>query len=151
MITIGVKAPDFKLKDQDGKIVKLSALRGRKVLLSFKPLAWTPICTDQIKSLEEHFDRLAELNTKALGVGVDSSPSNKAWAKSMGIEKTRLVSDFWPHGAVAKEYGVFREEDGYSERANIIIDENGVVIFAKMYPIGQMPDIHEIIQTLERE
>jgi peroxiredoxin len=151
MITIGVKAPDFKLKDQDGKIVKLSALRGRKVLLSFKPLAWTPICTDQIKSLEEHFDRLGELNTKALGVGVDSSPSNKAWAKSMGIEKTRLVSDFWPHGAVAKEYGVFREEDGYSERANIIIDENGVVIFAKMYPIGQMPDIHEIIQTLERE
>ena len=150
MIAIGTKAPDFTLNDQNGKNVKLSSLRGKKVLLSFRPLAWTPVCTDQMKSLEENFDRLAKLNTIALGIGVDSSPSNKAWAKSLNIEKTRLLSDFWPHGKVSQLYGVFREQDGYSERANIIIDENGLVLFAKVYPIGQLPDIVEVIEFLKR-
>ena len=149
MITIGVKAPDFTLKDQNGKTVKLSSLRGKKVLLSFRPLAWTPVCTDQMKSLEENFDQLAKLNTLALGIGVDSSPSNKAWARTLNIERTRLVSDFWPHGEVSKLYGVFREIDGYSERANILIDENGIVSFTKMYEQGQLPDIKEIIRVLK--
>ena len=149
MIAVGAKAPDFTLSDQNGKNVKLSSLQGKKVLLSFRPLAWTPVCTDQMKSLEENFDRLAELNTIALGIGVDSSPSNKAWAKSLNIEKTRLISDFWPHGKVSKLYGVFREKDGYSERANILINENGVVLFAKLYPVGQLPDIEELIKVLK--
>lgn len=150
MIAIGTKAPDFTLNDQNGKSVKLSSLRGKKVLLSFRPLAWTPVCTDQMKSLEENFDQLARLNTIALGIGVDSSPSNKAWAKSLNIETTRLLSDFWLHGKVSQLYGVFREQDGYSERANIIIDENGLVLFAKVYPIGQLPDIVEVIEFLKR-
>jgi len=148
MIAIDTKAPDFTLKDQNGKTVKLSSLRGTKVLLSFRPLAWTPVCTDQMKSLEENFDQLAKLNTLALGIGVDSSPSNKAWARALNIERTRLVSDFWPHGEVSKLYGVFRDKDGYSERANILIDENGIVSFTKMYEQGQLPDIKEIIRVL---
>ena len=150
MIAIGSKAPDFKLKDQNGKNVRLSSLRGKKVLLSFRPLAWTPVCTDQMKSLEGNFDLLTKLNTVALGIGVDSSPSNKAWAKALNIEKTRLVSDFWPHGEVSKLYGVFRDDDGYSERANIIIDEKGTISFTKMYPVGLLPDIKEIIEVLNR-
>ena len=149
MIKISAKAPDFTLNDQNGKNVKLSSLQGKKVLLSFRPLAWTPVCTDQMKSLEENFDRLTKLNTIALGIGVDSSPSNKAWAKALNIEKTRLLSDFWPHGKVSKLYSVFREKDGYSERANILVDEKGVVLFAKMYPVGQLPDIEEIIKVLK--
>jgi peroxiredoxin len=149
MIKISAKAPDFTLSDQNGKNVTLFSLQGKKVLLSFRPLAWTPVCTDQMKSLEENFDRLAELNTVALGIGVDSSPSNKAWAKALNIEKTRLLSDFWPHGKVSKLYSVFREKDGYSERANILVDEKGVVLFAKMYPVGQLPDIEEIIKVLK--
>jgi peroxiredoxin len=149
MIAIGTKSPNFTLKDQNGKTVKLSSLRGKKVLLSFRPLAWTPVCTDQMKSLEENFDQLAKLNTLALGIGVDSSPSNKAWARALNIERTRLVSDFWPHGEVSKLYGVFREKDGYSERANILIDENGIVSFTKMYEQGQLPDIKEIIRVLK--
>jgi peroxiredoxin len=149
MIKISAKAPDFTLSDQNGKNVTLFSLQGKKVLLSFRPLAWTPVCTDQMKSLEENFDRLAELNTVALGIGVDSSPSNKAWAKALNIEKTRLISDFWPHGKVSKLYSVFREKDGYSERANILVDEKGVVLFAKMYPVGQLPDIEEIIKVLK--
>jgi len=100
-------------------------------------------------SLEEHFDRCSELNTVALGIGVDSVPCNKAWAKSLNIKKTRLLSDFWPHGKVAGLYGVFRDQDGFSERANVLIDENQVVVFAKLYPIDQLPDIEEIIKFLE--
>jgi len=100
-------------------------------------------------SLEENFDRYNRLNTVALGIGVDSVPSNKAWAKSLNIERTRLLSDFWPQGEVAKLYGVFRDKDGFSERANVIIDENQVVDFAKLYPIQQLPDTEELMRVLE--
>jgi peroxiredoxin len=148
MIAIGVKAPEFALKDQNGKIVKLSALKGKKVLLSFKPLAWTSVCSDQMRLLEENHLHFDELNTVALGFGVDSVPSNKAWAKSMNIENTRLLSDFWPHGKIAQKYGVFRENDGFSERANIIVDEGQTVVFAKVYPTSQLPDLTEVFKFL---
>ena len=148
MIKVGTRAPEFALKDQNGKTVKLSGLAGKKVLLSFRPLAWTPVCHDQMKSLEDSHAQFDELNAVALGIGVDSVPSNKAWAESMGIKNTRLLSDFWPHGAVSKAYGIFREDDGFSERANIVIDEKGKVIFAQTYPIAQQPDVEEIVETL---
>ena len=149
MISVGSKAPDFSLKDQNKKVVKLSKFKGKKIILSFRPLAWTPVCHDQMLSLEENFDHLAMHNTIALGLGVDSVPSNKAWAESMGIVKTRLLSDFWPHGEIAKSYGVFRETDGFSERANIIIDESQKVVFAKVYPTNQLPDVLELIHFVE--
>lgn len=149
MIGIGSKAPDFVLKDQNGKTVRLSTLKGKKVLLSFRPLAWTAVCHDQMISLEEHHLRFDELNTIALGVGVDSVPSNKAWAKSMDIKNTRLLSDFWPHGEVAKTYGVFRDKDGFSERANILVDEEQNVAFAQLYPTSQLPEIEPIIDLLQ--
>jgi peroxiredoxin len=148
MIAVGVKAPEFALKDQNGKTVKLSAFKGKKVLLSFKPLAWTSVCHDQIRLLEENHFLFDEWNTVALGLGVDSVPSNKAWAKSMNVENTRLLSDFWPHGEIAQKYGVFRENDGFSERANIIIDEGQMVVFAKIYPTSQLPDFEEIFKFL---
>ncbi len=91
---------------------------------------------------------MEKLNTVALGTGVDSIPSNKEWGKSIGVLKTRLLSDFWPHGEVAALYGVFREKDGFSERVNIVIDEKGVVVFARLYPISQLPDIKEIMKFL---
>jgi len=148
MIAVGSKAPDFILKDQDGKQVRLSELKGKKVLLSFHPLAWTRVCAEQMKSLEANYERFEKLNTIALGLSVDAVPSKKAWAKELAIERTRLLSDFWPHGEVAKLYGIFREKDGFSERANIIVDENLKVIFAKTYPISQVPDIEEVIKSL---
>jgi peroxiredoxin len=148
MIAVGSKAPDFILKDQDGKQVKLSELKGKKVLLSFHPLAWTWVCAEQMKSLEANYERLGKLNTVALGLSVDAVPTKKAWARELAIEKTRLLSDFWPHGEVAKSYDIFREKDGFSERANIIVDEDQKVIFAKIYPISQVPDIEEVIEFL---
>ena len=145
----GDMAKDFTLKDQFGKDLHLSDLKGKKVLLSFHPLAWTKVCTEQMKSLEKNKDRFEKLNAVALGVSVDTVPSKDAWAKDSGIAETRLLSDFWPHGEVAKLYGIFREKNGISERANIIIDENQKVIFVKVYPIPELPDIEEIIKVLE--
>jgi len=150
MIEIGDKAADFALKDQNGKMVRLSAFKGKKVLLSFRPLAWTAVCHDQMRSLEENHLHLDELNTVALGIGVDSVPTNKAWAQSMDIKNTRLLSDFWPHGEVAKSYGIFREKDGFSDRANILLDEDQKVIFVQVYPTSQLPDIEPIIDLLKK-
>ena len=148
MIAKGSIAPDFTLKDQDGKAVKLSTLKAKKILLSFKPLAWTPTCTDHVRLLEEEYARFEENKTVPLVIGVDSAASNKAWAKSMGLKRIRLLADFWPHGEVAGLYGVFREKDGFSERANILLDEKRKVIFTKIYPTSEVPDIQEILDLL---
>ena len=148
-IAVNTAAPDFTLKDQHGDIVRLSGLRGKKVLLSFRPLAWTPVCTDQMKRLDNNMQRFQDLNTVVLGIGVDSSPSNKAWAESMKIKQLRILSDFWPHGAVSKLYGLLREEDGFSERANVVLDEKGKVVFVKVYPTSERPDIEEVIAFLQ--
>ena len=147
-IKINSTAKDFNLNDQDGTGIVLSSLKGKKVLLSFHPLAWTKVCAEQMKDLEKNLARFEELNTVALGMSVDTVPSKKAWAKELGIKNTKLLSDFWPHGEVAGLYGIFREKEGFSERANIIIDENGKVVFLKVYPIAQLPDLEEIFKVL---
>ncbi len=147
----GDRIPDFVLKDQHNEELRLSSLKVKKVLLSFHPLAWTKICAQQMKSLEENQERLAELNTVAIGLSVDTVPSKHAWAKELGIKNTKLLSDFWSHGEVAKKLGIFREKEGFSERANIIVDENQQVIFVKVYDISELPDIEEVIGFLKKE
>lgn len=146
----GNKALDFSLKDQHSKEFRLSEFKGKKVLLSFHPLAWTKVCARQMQSLEKNREVFDKLNTVALGLSVDTVPSKHAWAKELGIKETRLLSDFWPHGEIAKLYGIFRAENGISERANIIVDEEQKVIFVKVYDIPQLPDIDEIINFLKK-
>ena len=148
-IEIGDKAPDFTLKDQHNKEVDLSGLKGKKVLLSFHPLAWTKVCARQMQSLEKNTENFRNLNTIPLGVSVDTVPSKHAWAKELGIKDTRLLSDFWPHGEVASKYGIFLEEKGISGRVNIILDEDQKVVFFKVYEISQLPDIEEIYDFLK--
>lgn len=150
VLKIGDKAPDFALRDHHEKEFKLSDFKGRKVLLSFHPLAWTSVCAEQMKSLEKNKAKFDELNTVAVGISVDAVPSKSAWAKDLGIKETRLLADFWPHGNVAKLYGIFIEDGGISERANIIIDENQKVVFTKIYEISKVPDIDEIINFLKK-
>jgi peroxiredoxin len=142
---VGDIGPDFTLRDHNSQEVKLSELRGKRVLLSFHPLAWTEVCAMQMQSLEENKDVFASLNTAPLGLSIDSVPCKKAWADSLGIKTVPLVADFWPHGGVAIAYGVFREKNGFSERTNIILDEKGKIIFLKVYDIRQLPDINEVI------
>lgn len=144
------KISDFVLKDQHNKELRLSNLKDKKVLLSFHPLAWTKICAQQMKSLEENKERFNELNTVAIGLSVDTVPSKYAWAKELGIKNTKLLSDFWPHGEVAKKLGIFREKEGFSERANIIVDKDQKVIFFRIYDIPQLPGIQEILNFLKK-
>ncbi|MEO0100573.1 MAG: redoxin domain-containing protein [candidate division WOR-3 bacterium] len=147
---LGRKAPIFTLKDHKGDDFSLKDLKGKKILLSFHPLAWTKVCADQMKSLEKNYDKFLSLNIVPVGINVDPLPSKKAWAKVLGIKKLRLLSDFWPHGAVAKRYRIFRQADGFSERANILIDEKGKVIFFKVYPIPEVPSVAEILDFVKK-
>jgi len=147
-IKIGDTAPDFSLKDNKEQIIRLSDFRGKKVLLSWHPLAWTSVCTDQMRSLEVNWEEFRSLNTVPLGLSVDPVPSKKAWSAVIAIDNVSLPSDFWPHGQVARDYGIFIEKKGISERANIIIDENGIVRWVKVYPISQLPDINEVLEVL---
>ncbi|MGQ9716766.1 MAG: peroxiredoxin [Anaerolineae bacterium] len=148
-VEVGDIAPDFTLKDQNEQEVALSALRGRKVVLSFHPLAWTQVCAIQMQDLEKHRPEMERLGAVALGLSVDAVPTKKAWADSLGIQETRLLADFWPHGGVAQAYGIFREKNGFSERAVLIVDAEGVIRFKKVYPIREVPDIQEILKALE--
>jgi peroxiredoxin len=143
-------APDFTLKDHHNRDFRLSEFAGRRVLLSFHPLAWTPVCAGQMRSLESQKAVFDGLKIVAVGVSVDSVPTKHAWAKELGVKETRLLCDFWPHGAVAHALGVFRDEDGFSERANIVVDESGRVVLIKVYDIPQLPDIEEIVAFLKR-
>ena len=148
LIEKGEKGKTFLLKDNRDKEIRLSDFKGKKVLLSFHPLAWTGVCAEQMKALEANKERFDSLNTVALGLSVDTVPSKNAWAKSLGIQHTPLLCDFWPHGKVAKALGLFRPANGFSERANIILDEKQRVLFVKVYPISQLPDLEEIFKAL---
>jgi len=149
VLAVGISAKDFTLSDQNGQAFRLSEFKGKKILLSFHPLAWTSICATQMQDLEKNTDRFEKSNTVAVGLSVDSVPCKKAWADSLGIKRTRLLADFWPHGKVAKSFGVFRAENGFSERCNIIVDEKGKILFVKVYPLKQLPEIKEIIDIIK--
>lgn len=150
MVRPGDPAPNFSLKDQNDKTFSLLENSGKRVLLSFHPLAWTEFCAAQMLSLEQNREKFAALNCVAVGISVDSKPCKKEWAKSLNITNTRLLCDFWPHGTVAMKYGIFRDENGFSERANIIVDGNQRVVFVKVYPVHSVPDILEILSFLQQ-
>lgn len=148
-ITVGDIFEDFNLKSHTEAMVDTVAMRDKKILLSYHPLAWTEICTKQMQSLEANFETFQKLNTVPLGLSVDSVPCKKAWAKSIGIEKVDLLADFWPHGGIAAKMGLFIEKFGFSERANVILDEERKAIYVKVYPIKELPDINEVLDFLK--
>jgi peroxiredoxin len=148
-LTVGKSVKDFTLKDQNGQDFKLSEFKGKKVLLSFHPLAWTGICAKQMQALEKNVKVFDKAGAVAVGLSVDSVPSKTAWAKSLKIKTTRLLADFWPHGKVAASLGLFRKE-GFSERANVLVDEKGKVAWIKVYPIRELPDIREVLSAVKK-
>ena len=149
ILKVGDIAPDFTLKDHHNKEFTLAQHKGKKVLLSFHPLAWTKVCAQQMKALEEHKDVFDELNTVAVGFSVDTVPCKHAWAKELKVWNIPLLCDFWPHGEVAEQFGLFIVEKGFSQRANLIINEQGKIIFVKVYDIPELPDIQEVIDFLK--
>ncbi|MGI5912369.1 MAG: redoxin domain-containing protein [Syntrophomonadaceae bacterium] len=148
LIKIGDYAPYFNVKDNNDQNISLQNYKGQRVLLSFHPLAWTPVCADQMRNLENNWQNLQQLNTIPLGFSVDAPPCKKVWAVALNITNLRLPCDFWPHGKIAQDYGVFNEAQGVSERANIIVDENGIVKWVKVYQMQELPDLNEILQIL---
>jgi peroxiredoxin len=110
----GDPAKNFSLKDQNDTTFDLYENMEKWTLLSFHPLAWTAFCAGQMQSLEDNREVLSALGTIAVGISVDSVPCKKAWAESLGITHTPLLCDFWPHGVVAHQYGLFRETNGFS-------------------------------------
>jgi len=151
MVKPGDPAKNFSLKDQNDKTFGLFEQTEKYTLLSFHPLAWTDFCAAQMKSLEDNRQVLESLDCTPVGISVDSRPCKRAWAESLSIAHTRLLCDFWPHGVVAQKYGLFREENGFSERANVIVDKNQTVIFVKVYPVHSIPDIREVIGFLGQQ
>lgn len=150
LLKVGDMAPDFILQNQHKVDVSLKSLRGNKVLLSYHPLAWTRICEIQMRTLEAKNEELKRLNVIALGMSVDSQPCKKEWADHMRITKTDLLADFWPHGEVAKKYDIFIDKTGTSGRANFLIDEEGKIVFIKIYDVPEVPDIEEIIRFAKK-
>ena len=148
VVNVGDKAAGFVLKDHKEVDQDLAGYQGKKVLLSFHPLAWTGLCAKQMQALEAHTEEFRELNTVPFGLSVDSVPCKTAWAKDLEIEQTSLLSDFWPHGGVAESYGVFREKNGTARRAIIVIDEKGYVIYVKTYPTTELPDLEDALEFI---
>jgi peroxiredoxin len=149
-LSVGAAAPDFTLKDQSQKEVKLSEFQGKKnVVLIFYPLDWSPVCTNEHTCLVNDMRRFDELDAQVLGISVDSAWSHKAFAEKMGI-KYPLLADFQPRGAVGEKYGVFLADKGITGRSIVIIDRSGKIAWLKNYDIPTLPDIKEVSDALAK-
>jgi mycoredoxin-dependent peroxiredoxin len=147
-LSVGQAAPDFALKDQNQKEVKLSDFAGKKrVVLVFYPLDWSPTCTNEHVCFVNEMKNFATLDAEVLGVSVDSVWSHKAWAEKMHITYS-LLADFQPRGAMAEKYGVFLPEKGITGRSIFIVDKQGRVAWLKHYDIPVVPDIKEVAGAL---
>jgi len=103
-----------------------------------------------MRAFEEAMPRFARLNTQVLGISVDSVPTKEAWAKSLGIKSFPLLSDFWPHGEVARSYCVLNDEKGFAKRAVFVVDKEGLIRFSKVYAMREVPDVGEILEVVRR-
>ncbi len=149
MIHEGTEAPDFELPDQDGNPVRLSDFRGRPVVLAFYPLDWSPGCSRQLELYQQELAEFEARGATPIGVSVDSIYSHGAWAAVRGLTFP-LLSDFAPKGEVAKRYGIWREGDGFSERALYLVDAEGVIRWAHVSPeLHHLPDIYELLDALD--
>src|SRR4030095_8225028 len=148
-LKVGDLAPDCELRSHRGGTVKLSDFRGRKnVVIAFHPLAFTPVCASQMSGYESESARLDGADAVVLGVSIDAQPAKTAWAKTLGSISFDLLSDFHPHGEVARKYGVYREKDGISERAVFLVDKEGRIAWAHTYDIPQQPENADLFAAL---
>lgn len=149
-VKVGDLAPDFTLPAVSGETITLSQYRGKKnVVLSFVPAAWTPVCSDQWPGYNIVKDMFDENDAVLLGITVDNIPTLYAWTKQMGHLWFPVLSDFWPHGAVAQKYGVLRSS-GVTERALIFIDKKGIIQDIQVSDINVRPDLAQCATILEK-
>ncbi|MFZ2395410.1 MAG: redoxin domain-containing protein [Smithella sp.] len=146
----GDAAPDFTLKSVSGKIISLKDYYGKKnVVISFVPAAWTPVCSDQwpgyniVKGIFDSHDAVL------LGITVDNIPTLFSWTNQMGKLWFEVLSDFWPHGAVAEKFSVLRS-DGVAERALFVIDKKGIIRYIDVHNINQRPPLEALVRAMEK-
>ena len=147
-VEVGEQAPDFELKDQHGSPVRLSSFQGTKnVVLVFYPLAFSGVCSGELDALRDDFPKITGEDVELLTVSVNSTFVLRTWADrdKFGFS---LLSDFWPHGGVAKLYGVFDEDKGVATRGTFIIDKAGTIRWKVVNPIPQARDIAEYKKVL---
>lgn len=148
MVDVGDQAPDFELADQDRAQVRLSSFRGEKnVVLVFYPLAFTGTCQGELCAIRDSIEDFSGDDVQTLAVSVDSSPVHKKWADEQGYTFP-LLADFWPHGEVARAYGVLQEDLGLALRGTFIIDKQGRVVYKVLHAIPDPRDPGEYREVL---
>lgn len=147
-LAAGTIAPDFRLPSLPEQTLALSGLRGRPVILAFYPGDWRPVCSDQLTLLQEFLPHLERLDAALVAVSVDSIWSHQAFAYDRGLTFP-LLADFEPKGAVARAYGVYRADDGTSERAFFVIDADGIICWRSVAPVTVDPGIDGVLTALE--
>jgi peroxiredoxin len=148
ILKAGAPAPEFSLPSTPDQRVALSEFRGRPVVLIFYPADWSPVCGDELALFNELRDEFAKFDASLLGVSVDGAWCHTAFAKDRGYHLT-LLADFEPKGEVARQYGVYRNKEGVSERALFVINGDGVIHWSYVSPIGVNPGADGVLRALE--
>ncbi|KWX21038.1 peroxiredoxin [Mycolicibacterium wolinskyi] len=140
MLAVGSSAPDFTLRDQNGRPVTLSGYRGSKdVLLVFFPLAFTGVCEGELGEIRDNLPDYENDDSAVVAISVGPPPTHRIWSIESGFTFP-VLSDFWPHGAVTQAYGVFNDDAGYPNRGTFVVDRTGIIRFAEMMDPGQVRD-----------
>ena len=148
-LAVGTRAPDFALPGASGELMRLKTLLDKPLVLAFYPLDWSPGCSQQLDLYQDEKDAFEERGTRLVGISVDSVYSHGAWAAVRGLGMT-LLSDFHPNGGVARAYQVYRDKDGFSDRALFVIDTSGVIRYAHVSPyIHHVPEIEDLFRAID--
>jgi peroxiredoxin len=148
-LSAGMQAPEFTLRSTPDQWLTLNERQGRPVILAFYPADWSPVCGDQMALYNEMLDEFQEFNAELLGISVDGAWCHAAFARDRNLHFP-LLADFEPKGAVARDYGVYRDKDGVCERALFVIDPEGIIRWSYVSPLGVNPGANGILTALER-
>ncbi|CAM4346518.1 Peroxiredoxin [Pedobacter westerhofensis] len=155
ILTAGTKAPDFNLQStagtsagDAGEMIKLSDLRGKNVVLAFYPADWSAVCGDQLALYNELIPMFDQLDAQLIGISVDSAFCHQAFREDRNY-KISLLADFEPKGEVARQYGVYRDQDGFTERALFVIDAEGTIRWSYLSPMDVNPGANHILEALK--
>jgi len=144
----GVVAPEFELKSTPDQSVRLTDFRGKSLVIAFYPADWSPVCTDQMALYNEILPELRRLGAELVGISIDHAWCHSAFARDRNLHFP-LLADFHPKGEIARQYGVYNDDIGMSERALFVLDQDGVVYWSYVSPIGVNPGADGILTALE--
>ncbi|MEN9679049.1 MAG: hypothetical protein RLZ57_178 [Actinomycetota bacterium] len=141
-LQIGSEVPDFELPNTEGGLTKLSSYRGKNVLVMFYPFAFSGICTGELCEIRDNLKDFQNEQVQIISISTDPMYSNKAFAAAEGY-KFPVLSDFWPHGKVSKQFGVFNEDRGCATRGSFLIDKNGIHRWSVINSLGEKRNLDD--------